>query len=66
MADLALADDLPCLADCAAVFECEAEETIDRPAGAIIVARVRRALIGGGSGAPVRHDAEGDQQGYVH
>jgi flavin reductase (DIM6/NTAB) family NADH-FMN oxidoreductase RutF len=61
---LALADDLPCLADCAAVFECEAEETIERHGGAIVVARVRSALIGGGSGALVRWRGVYDQLGW--
>ncbi len=61
---LTLADDLSCLADCAAVFECEAEETIERHGGAIVVARVRRALIGGGSGALVRWRGVYDQLGW--
>jgi flavin reductase (DIM6/NTAB) family NADH-FMN oxidoreductase RutF len=61
---LALADDLSCLADCAAVFECEAEETIERAVGSIVVARVRRALIGGGSGALVRWRGVYDKLGW--
>ena len=46
------------------MFECEAEETIERHGGAIVVARVRRALIGGGSGALVRWRGVYDQLGW--
>ena len=61
---LPLADGVACLADCAAVFECELEETVERRAGAIVIARVRRALIGGGSGALVRWRGGYDQLGW--
>ncbi len=61
---LTLADGLSGLADCAVVFECEAEETIERHGRAIVVARVRRALIGGGSGALVRWRGVYDQLGW--
>ncbi len=61
---LPLADDLACLADCAAVFECEREETIERRAGTIVVARVLSALIGGGSGALIRWRGVYDQLGW--
>ena len=46
------------------MFECEPEETIERRAGAIIVARVRRALIGGASGALIRWRGVYDQLGW--
>jgi flavin reductase (DIM6/NTAB) family NADH-FMN oxidoreductase RutF len=59
-----LSDGLCCLADCAAVFECEAEETIGWRTGAIVIARVRRAFIGGGSGALVRWRGAYDQLGW--
>ena len=61
---LPLADGVACLADCAAVFECEPEETIERRAGAIIVARVRRALIGGATGALIRWRGAYEQLGW--
>ena len=58
-----LGDDLACLADCAAAFECEAEETIERLASAIVVARVRRVVVGGAAGALVRFRGLYDQIG---
>lgn len=61
-----LSNDLCCLGDCAAVFECEPEETIERGAAAIVVARVLRASIGGGSGALVRWRGGYDQLGWSH
>ena len=61
---LTLADDLSCLADCAAVFECEAEETIERHGRTIVFASVRRAVIGAGSGALVRWRGVYDQLGW--
>ena len=61
---LQIGDGPACLADCAAVFECEPEEIIERRAGAIVIARVRRALIGGGSGALVRWRGGYDQLGW--
>ena len=61
---LQTASGLACLADCAAVFECKAEETIERRAGAIVVARVVCAVIGGGSGALLRWRGGYDQLGW--
>jgi len=61
---LPLDDDLICLADCAAVFECEKEDTIERRASAIVIGRVRRAAIGGASGALVRWRGAYDQLGW--
>jgi flavin reductase (DIM6/NTAB) family NADH-FMN oxidoreductase RutF len=61
---LPLDDDLVCLADCAAVFECEKEDTIERPASAIVIGRVRRAATGGASGALVRWRGVYDQLGW--
>jgi hypothetical protein len=43
---LQLAGDLSCFADCAAVFECDIEEILERPANAIVIGRVRSALMG--------------------
>ena len=60
---LPLAEGLDCLADCAAVFECEIEEIMERGANAIVIGRVRRALIGGGS-ALVRWRGSYDQLGW--
>ena len=60
---LLLADGLSCLADCAAVFECEIEEIMDRHANAVVIGRVRRALTGGGS-ALVRWRGVYDQLGW--
>jgi len=60
---LPLADDLECLADCAAVFECEIEEIMDRHANAVVIGRVLRALTGGGS-ALVRWRGVYDQLGW--
>jgi len=59
-----VADGLAGLADCAAVFECEVEEAIERHARLIIIGRVRRALIRGGSGALVRWRGAFDQLGW--
>jgi flavin reductase (DIM6/NTAB) family NADH-FMN oxidoreductase RutF len=61
---LPLADGLAGLADCAAVFECEKDEIIERRAEAIVIGRVRRAMIGGGSGALVRWRGVYDQIGW--
>jgi flavin reductase (DIM6/NTAB) family NADH-FMN oxidoreductase RutF len=57
-------DDLAALADCAAVFECEKEEIMERRANAIVIGAARRALIGGGSGALVRWRGVYDQLGW--
>lgn len=51
---LAIDNGLVGLADCAAVFECEAEQTIERPAHAVVIARVRKGWLAGGSGGLVR------------
>jgi flavin reductase (DIM6/NTAB) family NADH-FMN oxidoreductase RutF len=59
-----LGDDLACLADCAAAIECEAEETIERLRSAIVVARVRRVVVGDASGALVRFRGLYDQIGW--
>jgi flavin reductase (DIM6/NTAB) family NADH-FMN oxidoreductase RutF len=60
----AFADDLPILADCAAVFECEIEDRIERAETAVVIARVRRGAVGGGSGALVRWRGVYDQLGW--
>ena len=60
---LPLTDSLDCLADCAAVFECEIEEIMERGADAIVIGRVQRALIGGGS-ALIRWRGVYDQLGW--
>jgi flavin reductase (DIM6/NTAB) family NADH-FMN oxidoreductase RutF len=62
---LQLAADLSCFADCAAVFECDIEEILERHANAIVIGRVRRALMGGGSGALVRWRGVYDQLGWT-
>ncbi len=59
-----LGDDLACLADCAAAFECEAEETIERSGCAMVVARVRRAVVGDAPGALLRFRGLYDQIGW--
>ena len=61
---LPLADGLAGLADCAAVFECETEEIIERHANAMVIGRVLRAAIGNGSGALVRWRGVYDQLGW--
>lgn len=51
---LPLADGFVGLADCAAVFACEVEQTIERPANAVVIARVLGGWLAGGSGGLVR------------
>jgi flavin reductase (DIM6/NTAB) family NADH-FMN oxidoreductase RutF len=53
-----------CLADAAAVFECEAEERIKRHTHAIVIGRVRHVLVGAGSGALIRWRGAYDQVGW--
>ena len=55
---------IPCLADSVAVFECEVEERIERRAHAIVIGRVRRVLMGRGSGALVSWRGGYDQVGW--
>jgi flavin reductase (DIM6/NTAB) family NADH-FMN oxidoreductase RutF len=59
-----LGDDLACLDECAAVLECEAEETVERLDNAIVVGRVRRAIVGAASGALLRFGGVYDQVGW--
>ncbi len=61
---LPLADGLSCLADCAAVFDCELEETIVRGDTAMVIMRVRRAAVGSVSDALVRWRGVYDQLGW--
>jgi flavin reductase (DIM6/NTAB) family NADH-FMN oxidoreductase RutF len=52
------------LADSAAVFDCEVDERIERHTHAIVIGRVRRLLVGDGSGALVRWRGAYDQVGW--
>ena len=61
---LRLPSGLPCLADGLVAFDCELAETIERGAGAIVIGRVRRVLIGGGSGALLSWRGAYDQVGW--
>jgi flavin reductase (DIM6/NTAB) family NADH-FMN oxidoreductase RutF len=63
-ARLTLSETLEGLADCAAVFECEIEETIERGSNALVIARVDKAATGGGSGALVRWRGSYDPIGW--
>ena len=58
------ADGLSRLAECAAALECEREDIIERRADAIVIGRVRRAVVGSGSGALVRWRGVYDQLGW--
>jgi flavin reductase (DIM6/NTAB) family NADH-FMN oxidoreductase RutF len=53
-----------CLADSVAVLDCEVDEQIERHTHAIVIGRVRRILIGGGSGALVYWRGAYDQVGW--
>ena len=55
---------ISCLADSVAVFDCEVDERIERRAHAIIIGRVRRVLMGSGSGALVCWRGFYDQVGW--
>ncbi len=61
---LVLATGVRCLADAAAVFECEVDERIERHTHAIVIGRVRHVLVGTGSGALVRWRGAYDQVGW--
>ena len=52
------------LAGSVAVFDCEVEECIERHNHAIVIGRVRRALLGDGSGALVYWQGAYDQVGW--
>ena len=55
---------LACLADCAAALACETEDIIERHDSAIVIGRVRFAVVGSGSGALVRWRGVYDQLGW--
>jgi flavin reductase (DIM6/NTAB) family NADH-FMN oxidoreductase RutF len=61
---LALPGGAPYLADSVGVFDCEADERIERHTHAIVIGRIRRVLIGDGSGALVRWRGAYDQVGW--
>jgi len=61
---LVLPTGVRCLADAAAVFECEVDERIERHTHAIVIGRVRHVLVGTGSGALVRWRGAYDQVGW--
>jgi flavin reductase (DIM6/NTAB) family NADH-FMN oxidoreductase RutF len=53
-----------CLADSVAVFDCEVDEIIERHTHAIVIGRVRRLMVGAGSGALVYWRGAYDQVGW--
>jgi flavin reductase (DIM6/NTAB) family NADH-FMN oxidoreductase RutF len=61
---LALPGGAPYLTDSVGVFDCEADERIERHTHAIVIGRIRRVLIGDGSGALVRWRGAYDQVGW--
>jgi flavin reductase (DIM6/NTAB) family NADH-FMN oxidoreductase RutF len=61
---LELPDGTPYLADATAVFDCEVEERVERHSHAIVIGRVRRVLVGGGSGALLFWRGAYDQVGW--
>ena len=61
---LVLQSGVRCLADAAAVFECEVDEFIERHTHAIVIGRVRHVLVGAGSGALVCWRGAYDQVGW--
>ena len=61
---LRLPSGVSCLAGAVAVFDCEVEECIERHNHAIVIGRVRRALLGEGSGALVCWQGAYDQVGW--
>jgi flavin reductase (DIM6/NTAB) family NADH-FMN oxidoreductase RutF len=52
------------LAGGAAVFDCEPDERIEKHTHAIVIGRVKRVLVGDGSGALVRWRGAYDQVGW--
>ena len=52
------------LAGSVAVFDCEADERLERYTYTIVIGRIRRVLIGDGSGALVRWQGAYDQVGW--
>jgi flavin reductase (DIM6/NTAB) family NADH-FMN oxidoreductase RutF len=52
------------LAGSVAVFDCEADERIEKHTHAIVIGRVKRVLVGDGSGALVRWRGAYDQVGW--
>jgi flavin reductase (DIM6/NTAB) family NADH-FMN oxidoreductase RutF len=61
---LVLPTGVRCLADAAAVFECEVDERVERHTHALVIGRVRHVLVGAGSGALVRWRGAYDQVGW--
>ena len=61
---LALPGGASCLAGSVVVFDCETDERIERHTHAIVIGRVKRVLVGDGSGAPVRWRGGYDQVGW--
>jgi flavin reductase (DIM6/NTAB) family NADH-FMN oxidoreductase RutF len=61
---LLLPSGVRCLADAAAVFECEVDEHIERHTHALVIGRVRHALVGAGSGALICWQGGYDQVGW--
>jgi flavin reductase (DIM6/NTAB) family NADH-FMN oxidoreductase RutF len=61
---LVLPSGVCCLADAAAVFECEVDDLINRHTHAIVIGRVRHVRVGAGSGALVRWRGAYDQVGW--
>jgi flavin reductase (DIM6/NTAB) family NADH-FMN oxidoreductase RutF len=61
---LVLPSGVYCLADAAAVIECEVNERIERHTHAIVLGRVRYVSVGAGSGALVQWRGTYDQVGW--